>query len=624
MKVNSKILIVDDSSISREGLRGALALPGYILEFANDGPSALEKAAEFDPDLILLDVMMPEMDGFEVCRRLRDEPRTAEVPIILITALDDKASLIKGIEAGADDFLGKPFDRVELRARVKTITRLNRYGKLTAERSKLETLVDLSPDGILVVSGDATILMANKAFESMVRAKPGEVRGNSLFSFIAKEQQQHCGECFEDIMAGKGSRTVFASTFVEVDGRQFPVEIAASVLEWDDQPAAELIVRDISDRVSLENQLRQAQKLETIGQLTAGLAHDFNNILSVISSNAELQPPTADGSVRDIVAAAKSGAVLIRKLMGLSRQAHLELQPVSLTAITTDLEPILSKFLPKTVSLRLDLEEHRFGALADAGAVQQILMNLTTNARDAMPEGGTLTITTVKRTVTAEEAQALGVESDGEFIGLAVTDTGTGMDEEIVSKIFEPFFTTKDTGKGTGLGMAMMAGLMKQHGGFVSIDSKVGAGTSIEFYFKRTELPATAGADPEVGDLHGTGTILVVDDEPALRRTSKRVLEKFGYRVLLAEDGAAAQDLFIQNSEDIDLVISDLEMPGVSGVEFHENLRARDFDVPFLFSSGRNSASLADLLAAHEKSFFMSKPWTLNELGRKVKEAMNG
>lgn len=255
MSVSSTLLIVDDSSSGREILRGVLSQPEYELVFAKSGAEALKKAAVQVPDVVLLDVMMPEMDGFEVCRRLRRDPRLAEVPVIMITALDDRDSRLQGIEAGADDFISKPFDRTELRARVRTVTQLNRYRRLLAERAKVERLATLSPDGILVVEEEGTVLMSNTAMASLLGTKDGELVGQSLWKFIGPEHHERCTSCFKDVMGKELVSVLVETEFRRLNGTSFPAEVAAGYCRWDERRSVELVVRDVTDRKRAEAEI---------------------------------------------------------------------------------------------------------------------------------------------------------------------------------------------------------------------------------------------------------------------------------------------------------------------------------------------------------------------------------
>ncbi len=632
MAQSSTILIVDDTPAGREALKGVLMDQGYELILAENGAQALERAARQVPDLILLDVMMPEMDGLEVCRRLRSDPRTAEVPVIMVTALDDRKSKVQGLEVGADDFISKPFDRVELRARVRTITKLNRYRRLLAERAKVDSLVTLSPDGIAVVDSSGRIHLANPALERLLGLEPGGADGASLWALIDPGHQDECAQCFRQVMQNRETHEMLETTLLRADGARVAVEVSAGYCLWDERPSAELIIRDITERKLLEGQLRQSQKLETIGQFTTGIAHDFNNILSIVLTNAELLAPALSpeaqehsSNLDDIVAAARSGATMIRKLLGLSRRADLHLEPTDLGLVVGDLSSMLRRLLPENIEPQFTIGESLPTVRADTGAVQQMVMNLVTNARDAMPDGGSLRIelTPAERDdrppVTGEPG------SSTEYLCVRVSDTGAGMDAETKAKIFEPFFTTKELGKGTGLGMPMILGLMEQHKGIVDVASEIGQGTTVSLYFPIIEKVATSasGLVPGRETRGGTETILVAEDEEPLRRAARRALESFGYQVLVAADGADALRVFKESKADIDLIISDLSMPKLSGLELYRRVRQEAEGVKFLFSTGYAGSDFAERLDQEVGVQTLQKPWTLTELAARVRETLD-
>lgn len=396
------------------------------------------------------------------------------------------------------------------------------------------------------------------------------------------------------------------------------------------------ILTDITERKLLEDQLRQAQKMEAVGQLTGGLAHDLNNILTVVIGNAEVMADAlpADAALQEdlteLLAAAKRGAMMISRLLQFSRRGMLAMRPVRPGAVVRDLGAMLRRLLPETVRLELaDATGDSDMVLADKGAMEQMLMNLCTNARDAMPEGGTLRIE-CERTLLDEGYHATHPwVTPGAYVSVAVTDSGTGMDEETKRKLFEPFFTTKPASKGTGLGMAMVYGLMKQHKGMVHVYSEPGQGTTIKLYFPAAPEPALEAAAPRgVIDpkqvAGGTETILLAEDEPAIRRTTKRALEGKGYTVLMAEDGEEALELYGEHKDRIALLISDLVMPKLGGRQLVDALRQEGSRVPILFTSGYSPGSgyrNGEFPAGVE---FLQKPWTLTDLLVRVRELLDG
>ncbi|MEE8134459.1 MAG: PAS domain S-box protein, partial [Gemmatimonadales bacterium] len=356
----------------------------------------------------------------------------------------------------------------------------------------------------------------------------------------------------------------------------------------------EMFVEDVTERLALEAHLQQAQKMEAIGQLTGGIAHDFNNILTVVLGNAEIlaadlpsEFANLQAEVTDIRSAARRGAAMIRRLMTFSRREVLEMNAIDPDQLCRDTTSMLRRILPANITIEVQPGGIKRAVIADRGAIEQVLVNLATNARDAMDRGGTLSVRTALTTIDAREAAQRGVESVGEFVVISVGDTGTGMDAETVAHIFEPFYTTKPTGRGTGLGMAMVYGLVSRHGGFVKIESTLGEGTTIHVFLPATDAVADKTQDQVATDLpRGCERVLLVEDEAALRKIGERILTRFGYSVVTVEDGQAAWDVFCAGTDEIDLIITDVIMPRLSGDELYELVREADRRMPFLFTTG--------------------------------------
>jgi PAS domain S-box-containing protein len=382
--------------------------------------------------------------------------------------------------------------------------------------------------------------------------------------------------------------------------------------------------QDITERKRAEEALRQAQKMEAVGQLTSGMAHDFNNVLTVIQANVDLvasnlpqgmEPVSTE--IRETQDAARRGAALIRRLLAFTRQESLTLRLVDLAQVLDELSTALRRLLPETIEIQVAADRSLPWVYADSGAVEQIVMNLATNSRDAMPNGGVLRIGTRHESLDDRHRALHGWGLPGEYVVLSVRDTGSGVDEATRQRIFEPFFTTKPPGQGTGLGMPMVYGLTKQHRGFVDVESQVGQGTTVDVYF-----PISAGAPDTSQDpaqqaeepRGGTETILLVEDEPAIRRAAKRTLEQYGYSVLLAPDGEEGLKVFRERQEEIRLVVSDVVMPRKGGAELHEEVRRIVPTAKFIFVSGytpRNRQGSALLDPAVPR---IAKPWTIREL----------
>ncbi len=390
---------------------------------------------------------------------------------------------------------------------------------------------------------------------------------------------------------------------------------------------------ELSERRWLETQLRQAQKLETVGQLAGGIAHDFNNILAVILANTEMlrsslptDRPDLTDSVEKIRAAASGGASMVRGLLTFSRRADLTFATLDLREVVASLGQMVRALLPDDVDLRIVVPPEPCPVRGDASALQQLLLNLVTNSRDAMPSGGTLVIEAMRGPTDQSFPESVPWVNGEAFYCVAVSDTGVGMDEATVEKVFEPFFTTKAPGAGTGLGMAMVYGITKQHGGFVHVYSEIGAGTSVKVYLPRSPetAPAAGAAAPQAGLERGRGqTILLVEDRDELRGTTRRVLEHLGYTVIEAVDGEDALAKERELGGRIDLVLSDVLMPKLNGPALFRAVRARDPKMRFLFTSGYSENDIAMRSLLDPGVPFVAKPWAIADLARQVRKALD-
>jgi PAS domain S-box-containing protein len=395
----------------------------------------------------------------------------------------------------------------------------------------------------------------------------------------------------------------------------------------------EMLVEDVTERRALEQQLRHAQKLEAIGQLTAGIAHDFNNILTTIIANADLALDAASpddtelrSDLSEISGAGRRAAEMIKKLMAFGRREHLDMEPIELAPLIGETVSMLRRVLPENIQIEFSAAEGSSLIQGNRGAIEQILLNLGGNARDAMPQGGELRLSVSQFTMDAEYHRVHGWGKPGDYVRLAVSDTGTGMDGRTSARIFEPFFTTKAIGHGTGLGLAMVYGLVKQHSGFIDVHSEVGLGATFNLYFplsEATEAAVQPQGSPELP--HGNETILVVEDEEAIRRSAQRILERYGYRVLAAPDGEEALGFLREHGDEIDLVITDVVMPKLGGMQLYEEARDAGTAPPFLFTSGYAPDEAMRHLGstgAAELSF-LRKPWTVSDLVLGVREALD-
>ncbi len=388
--------------------------------------------------------------------------------------------------------------------------------------------------------------------------------------------------------------------------------------------------RDITGRKQLEAQLRHAQKMEAVGQLAGGVAHDFNNILTAIMSYGNIllmkmgkDDDTLKSYVDAILTSSERAAALTRGLLSFSRKQIINPIPIDLNNIIKKAESLLSGVICEDIEFRTELTDKDLTIMSDSGQIEQVLMNLATNACDIMPKGGKLTIRTERMELDNEFTRIHGYGKPEMYALLSVTDTGTGMNEEIKSRIFEPFFTTKEVGKGTGLGLAIIYGIIKQNDGYINVYSEVGKGTTFKIYLPlikekvKEEKPAEA---PLIG---GTETVLVAEDESTVRSSLKLILEEYGFTVIVAVNGEDAIEKFMENKEKIQLLILDVVMPKKRGKEVYEEVKKVSPDIKVIFTSGYTAGTIRTNGTLEKGLNFILKPVSPNDLLRKIREVLD-
>ncbi len=503
---------------------------------------------------------------------------------------------------------------------------------LQASEERLRMLMEKVPDGVGVVAPDGRILYTNPAVCAMLGYTAKELAGRQVAELQHPDDRDRAAGRMKALFGGDPEHPS-EYRLLHKDGSIITTEVTSRVVDYDGQPAILSTMRDLTERLELEQQLRQAQKMEAVGQLAGGIAHDFNNLLTVVQVNTELvaakltDPDTEiTADLKELQAAVVRGKNLIEQLIAFSRREELKIEPLDLRTLIADFEPTLRRLLPEHIEIRIDLPDRLPKVVASTGSAEQIVMNLATNARDAMPEGGQLRIGVWPTRLESGDWLAAERTVPGEFVCLAVSDTGVGMEELTQARMFEPFFTTRRSAGGTGLGMAVVYGLVKQLGGHVHVYSEVDQGTTIKVYF-----PVAAADVPEEADgpiaakevCGGSETVLVAEDEPALRRAAKRSLERLGYRVLLAADGEEALKVFDAEGGRVDLIVTDIIMPKRGGRALYKALRDRGATVPFLFASGYTAEDVEESGHLDSGLPFLAKPWTLSELARKVREVLD-
>jgi signal transduction histidine kinase len=629
------ILLVDDEPANRHTYGYLFRSAGFAVLEAATGREALGLAARERPDLVVLDVNLPDLNGFEVCRRLKDDEATRAAPVLHVSAVyvasGDRS---QGLESGADAYLIKPVEPRELLATVRSLLRV-REAEEQARRAAQQwrTTFDAIRDAVFLLDGRGAVLRCNRAAAALLSRPFTEVVGRPYDELL----RQAAGPAPSPAPPAGGPPA--DPEELHLGGRWFRVATDPVVDEAGRPAGAVVVLTDVTRGKELEGQLRQVQKMEAVGRLAGGVAHDFNNLLTAVLGNAALLQQRLERGGPDqellgaIERAAWRAAELTRQLLGFSRQTMLWLRPLPLSESAREVVTILERTIDPRVRVEVRTAPDLGLVQADAGQMTQVLMNLCLNACDAMPEGGTLALETAD--VTVGEAQARGRVGarPGPFVRLSVSDTGQGIAPEHLPRIFDPFFTTKPAGKGTGLGLAMVFGIVQQHQGWVECHSEVGRGTRFDLYLPRYEpAPAAAAPAPEappaprpgvlsVSSL-GSEVVLLAEDNDMLRTLATTFLRRHGYQVLAVADGQEAVEEYERHRGRVSAVVLDLMMPRLSGRDVLRRLRAIDPAVRVVFASGYSDTQLSEEEQASVQGF-VNKPYRERDLVRAVRAALD-
>jgi PAS domain S-box-containing protein len=819
--MTASILVAEDSPTQAEQVRSLLEQQGYRVTLARSGEEALERLDAEDFDLVLSDIVMPGMNGYDLCRRVKERGSQAPLPVVLLTSLADPTDIVRGLEAGADNYITKPYEPDQLLARIRrvldsvqlrrrgrasmgvdimflggrfTITsekeqildlllssvedivranhilerqqrqlaeardRLEAVARLKAEEAHTSTeryraLMHRARDAILVFDMQGMVLEVNGRAAELFGRRPEQLLGRKINEVFAdaddaeliqrrlfgaaqraelthvefrlerpdgqvvfgdlsastasaggealvlaiirditeqklageqlrKSEQQlaeaqriaQLGSWEWDVLSDEvtssdetsrifgfrfeGSRSAWRAPLMNAilpedrvgvlkefdqvarsgghvelefrirsaDGAIKAIAARAALSRDADDGSQRVIgtVQDVTARQEAEEalrrseeQLRHAQRMEAIGRLTGGIAHDFNNVLTVIMGGVQLLllDTQDDGPLREelqqIELAATRAATLTRQLLAFSRKQVLQPVRVDLNSVVRDMQGMVTRLIGEDVILRSTLDPALGPTVTDPGQMEQVLINLVVNARDAMPSGGTLTIST--RNLEAREVEAMTPElGSRRCVVLAVTDTGTGIPPEVLDHIFEPFYTTKGPGKGTGLGLSTVYGIVKQMQGHIHVETKPGVGTTFSVLLPKSDDATEADATPrpKTGSRTGSETVLLVEDEALVRRFARRVLQSQGYTILEAANGEEALAVADRTAESIDVLVTDVVMPGMSGKELAAALLRRRPGLCVLYTSGYTDDAIAEHGVLEPGIALLEKPFT--------------
>ena len=630
-----QVLNVDDHADNRELRSRILRDRGYEVLEAGTGFEAVSAAVRACPEVVLLDVNLPDLSGVEVCRQIKAHPPCEHTVVILISATElGSGTVLEGFAAGADMYLRDQLEAPVLAAfvdaavrRRQTIVELQHDSshaqlELGETHRRYRSMFDHAPYGIYHVLGDGTILDANRAFLDLVGcATVAEAQAINMYSMYP-EAQLRDGLLERWRSKGTGRDEV---EWRLGNGRRMHVSLWGRVLELN-ADVFEVFVEDITERKRLEADFHHKRKMEAIGRLAGGVAHDLNNWLTVIVGYAELMLDDAAGQgmrdgLQEILSASRSATGVTRNLLTFSRKQVVRLQTTDLNHAVTEFHQLVERIIGEQISLDVEIAAGPLPMRADPTQIQQVLMNLAVNARDAMPGGGRLTVRT-GRAQLREGALGGAHVPAGPYAMVTVEDTGIGMTADVRERLFEPFFTTKESGKGTGLGMAVVYGIVKQLGGYITVDSEPGVGTRFAMYFPLTAADAPSAQPPAQNAAAAPAArthVLLVEDEEPVRMLTKRILERAGYDVVAAADGEEALQIFGSAPHPIGLVLTDVVMPGMSGPELLARiLRARE--VPALLMSGYPDQG--EVFATSSPFRMIAKPFTAEVLTGAVRDTL--
>lgn len=512
----------------------------------------------------------------------------------------------------------------------------------------IERFIELSPIAVLRLDQQGNLVEANKCFMELVRHSLPAQRPLLMSALIDHEDRGRFNEALAQLMRGQNVPPL-SLTLRPTKGDPVVAFTYFTRMKPDgDNPAVTMLhMFDQTEQKNLEHRFTHSQKMQAVGQLAGGVAHDFNNLLTAMIGFCDLllmRHQAGDPSFADIMQIkqnANRAANLVRQLLAFSRRQTLQPKTVDLTEVLAELSNLIRRLIGENIQMQMQHGRDLGMVKADQGQLEQVIINLAVNARDAMKGGGTLTIRTSNVTIHAPgelpDDLIAPTEDDviapGDYVLVEVADSGTGMHPEIVKSIFEPFFSTKEVGSGTGLGLSTCYGIIKQTGGYIFVKTTLDVGTSFYLYFKRYEAEATAAAvqdvpaEAQVGDLTGRATIMLVEDETPVRIFAARALRNKGYEVLEADSGENAIDVFTDYSGPIDLIISDVMMPGINGPKMIESLydkyAERMKDIKVVFISGYAEDAFVDTYGQDRTFNFLPKPFTLKQLAGKVKEVLD-
>jgi signal transduction histidine kinase len=603
----------------RELKRGGFDLAFERVETPDTMRAALRERSW---DIVISDYAMPQFDGLAALHLLK---RTGlDLPFILVSGTIGEEVAVGAMRAGADDYLMKDNLRrlapaVERELADADVRRSRRQGEaaLAAERERLAVTLESIGEAILVLDADRRVVMANGVGQSFL-ARWAETGVGEALTHLA-------GHDLDNLLAPPAEGKTYHEVSVATSP-QCTLEVTAHAIEQGPEPGGwVLVVRDVTDERAIEERVQSQDRLAAVGQLAAGIAHDFNNILTVIIGLADLLqrnpqlPDRTRSSLNVIFEQGKRAAGLVRQILDFSRKSYSQKKRLDLLPYLKEMTRFIRSVIPENIALELEAEAGEYVVHADPTQIQQVVANLIVNARDAMPDGGRLRLSLSPWRVEPGLWRPFPDMQSGEWVLLKVADTGTGIPPQVLPHIFEPFFTTKEVGQGTGLGLAQVYGIVRQHDGFVDVQTEIGKGTTFILYLPLARAAEERAEEATEKPIRGRGqTILLVEDEEPVLDVGKEMLETLGYRVLTARNGQDALHIFDKHESEIALIISDVTMPEISGLGLVKAIKERGSAVKVVVVSGYPLVEGWQRAWGENVVAWVSKPLRLKELAEVV------
>jgi PAS domain S-box-containing protein len=632
------VLVVEDNVGLRRLIMKRLKREHYRVEVVEKGIEAIDRIMTASDVILLLDYKLPDMTGMEVIQRL--EENGCMVPFIIITGHGDERTAVEMMKLGARDYLVKdhafldvlPQVMAHVLDQVLTEKKLHQVKKALEEtEQRFKVLFNSGTDAVFV--------------QSISDGKPGRfIEVNEIAcEQLGYDREELLQKTMADIESRDDSgddlhvrenpveckHLLYETVLVGRNGKEFCVENNSHLIDLNGNAVILCISRDISQRKQLEQQLMQAQKMEAVGKLAGGVAHDFNNLLTAIMGYSDLmlvkmdsESPFRDG-VNEIKKASLRASALTQQLLAFSRKQIIKTRVMDINNTVHGIEKMLKRLIGENVILTSELEPGLKSIRADSGQIEQVLLNLSINAADSMKDGGNLTIRTENVEIDETYSRILPYSRPGRYVCLSITDSGEGMDKNVLTHIFEPFFTTKKSG--TGLGLAVVYGIIKQHNGWLNVYSEPRVGTTFRAYFPAVESVAVDNEEKEgsLTDYTGQGEkILLVEDEGGVRKIAARALRDYGYQVVEAHGVGKALELLEEEKDRFHLVLSDVILQDKTGLELVAKLHLKEPDMKVLLTSGYADQKAHWSEVVEKRIPFLQKPYTMVNLLKKVRELL--